>query len=477
MKKNLLINVLKLIMIINNNKNNQETKNIARNNLLKSIPFFALGYFSDKIPTDKIKSYIDSNNLLNNISTNIKVETGMSPIDVINKVAEIGVVPEVSQLLFVLGGLCLLKSLNNETPIQDDLSKLGSDYCPYNSYYKAQNDFRGKEIQMKINEIYNVAYAFKSSTYRRKVFLGIAKASEILLEFISPKYQMVLDFLGKSEKGFTLLKHSNKNYENPKLIEQLPINQKLKELLRPELMDLDHEYRIENTSYTQRIRKRATEKAKKEINERNINLLLVKIIDEIKLGNKTQEDYKTEINKLIDLTEKTSTTWRKKYFELSIITDYIFNKIGIDNFNIKNYNIEIENKYERAYHIMREIDQLCYKKLKCERLKKPIPYREIYINEMVMAVQTMLRGKYADMAIKNRLTQNNSFLIKDHYVNYKIENNYDIIPIIKGRLIIDSDNFNMNENEKKLIIDKIKGKNKEIKKEVVKIKLNKNRRI
>lgn len=459
MRKSVFLIGLKSILSLGNSKNNEELNNAQIKNLSKGFPLLAAAYLIKDRDLISAKEFIMNNQFIQDINNRIIVNTNQSPLDFISNNIEFLPINGISQVLTLFGSYYILKTLSikKETPMQDELSEMGSDYCPYNSYVKYKNDLRGKDIQIKINQIKLFSYEFNKNSNRRKIFMNLANACENILEYIEPKYKSIVDFFGKSEKGFTILKHNNKLHENPLLIEHLPINKDLKELLSKSLMDFESDYQYENNNLTLQIRQKAINNAKSEINERNINLLLVKIIDEIKTGNKTKKEYEEEIRKLIELKDKISTVVKKKYVQLSFLTDYIFNELGIDNLEIKNYD-KNQKKFERVYHIYRQLDQICYKELKCETLKKPLPYREVYLNETLIAVQKELRGNYLEAAIKNRVTQNNSFLIRDHYINYDKNYDYDNNPIIRKKMIVNIDSdFNLDLTERSKIISKIKG--------------------
>tara|TARA_B100000700_G_scaffold331687_1_gene467060 strand:- start:536 stop:1972 length:1437 start_codon:yes stop_codon:yes gene_type:complete len=460
MKEKILTSSIKAFLNIFSDKNNKEVKKTTLKNILKSVPVFASAYYLPNLNADTLKD----NQLMNDVITKMD-STGLSPMELIQSASDMGLTTGgIQQFLWVLGGYYIFRAVGSadEMPYQDELASYGNDLCPYNSFIISENDFRAKNIQLKINSIYTIAYEFKRDTIKRNFFRGMAIATENAVDFISPKYKKVLDFLGKSEKGFELMTYKNDKYTNPRLIKDLPIPNELKEIIRPDVMDLNNEKRIEDRKFVNSIRLTATKNTNEEIKERNVNLALVKMIDQIKQGEKKEEDLSNFINDIQQLTHKVSTEWRKKYVEVSYLAKYIFDTKKIDNIIIKNYDKNLENKYERAYHIMRELDRICYEELKCKPLKKPLPYREIYRNELIMAVQNRLRDKHVDIALINRQAQNESPLIREHYFNYtpdlisKLEETN--FRILKNRLYSVSEEVELSEEKRTMIAKEIKGK-------------------
>ena len=111
---------------------------------------------------------------------------------------------------------------------------------------------------------------------------------------------------------------------------------------------------------------------------------------------------------------------------------------------------------------MKELDRICYEELKCNPLKKPLPYREIYRNELIMAVQNKLRDKHVDIALINRKAQNESPLIREHYLKYTPELVQHLedtnFRILKNRLYSVSEEVDLSDERRSEIAKEIKGK-------------------
>jgi hypothetical protein len=430
MKNKLSKGIIGTIVNTLSDKNNKEVKNKARKQLLLGSSALTVGYFAkdfEKLPfADDINNgYLSAANFINTQTEGIPYvndtitylsTNGYTPMGLIQKGTELGITSEHVQTSLYLVGLyaaiALLNS-NDDKPIQDELASYGSSLCPYDSFVVSENDFKAKSMQMKINGLYNLGFEFSNGSKKRNILFGIAKFAESAIEFASPKIKMVLDFIGKGEHGFELMSHRNKFFDNPRLINELPITNELKDIMGSSIMDLDNEKCMDEKKLVLDIRKIASTKSKEEIRERNVVLALVKVILAAKKRDFSSKDERI-VKDLKELSKNTSTERIAKYVEVSLVAKHVFETIGTENFHIKDFDENLTDK-ENSYHILRELDMVCDKNLSCSRLKKPLSHREIYRNEIIFAIQNRMMGEFSQLALKNKVIQDNAPLKKEHF--------------------------------------------------------------
>jgi hypothetical protein len=391
MKGKIVKNAIDSVVNALSTKNTEEVKKYSRNKLLKSVPLFISG---------GILHYMDS--------------TNVDPLGVLDVFNSYNIAPNNAYMgLYVLGSAFLLSNGDGEAPLQEELAQYGSEYCPYESYTVAYNDLKAKSIQMKINNLHNTSYKLGGKSFLGKATKKIANGAEYITTKAGRNTKKVLDFFGKGEFGFELLAH-NKN--NPRLVKELPVSQGLKDMLSPETLDIDNQYKIEERKLVFEVRERAMSKSKEEIIERNIILSLVKLIDKAKKETLKIQDIKI-LEKIKKISKTASVGNIKKYETISLLANELTKEGDLSLENLKNLDVlglDLEQSlHERSFHILNFLNKHSYKN-NYKPLKKPMTYKEIYRNNLVMAIQFKLRSKYE---FENLKIQEKSPLIKEHFLN------------------------------------------------------------
>ena len=358
-------------------------------------------------------------NFLSSHASSFEVQN-MSPLDAVAKGVELGSSDIASLLLFTASAYCLTSAVSEKILLSEKASLIdyGRSYCPYKSHIDYKNDFRSKIIYKVANKVEFFTYTRDRDSKVRKTLLGI---KDMLLKYgphISLKHRHLMDFFNRPDLGTLALVHHNKKYDNPKFVNQLIIPKELKDEIREDLMDIGCSDRVENRKFTQDVINSSTRAISDEVEERNVNLSLVRLIDEIKMNKIDNKKASSIFRDIMGLNISLSTEKKENYKDLRRVAEYIFIDKKIKNLNIKGYS-EKQGKMKRAYYIMLELDRICHQELKIAPLKKPLSYREIVANETVMSVQRMLRGRHADDAIHNKMEQDRSPLYKSHYFKNK----------------------------------------------------------
>ena len=368
--------------------NSKEAKKNSRKKLALSAPFFGGG---------AVLQYLNV--------------TSQTPLEVLQVFQTYNLDPTYTALtLYGIGSAILLTDPRNESPIQEELAQYGSDYCPYESFAVANNDLKGKAIQMKINRLHNLSFQLGNDSVIGKITKFTANISEKTLNHIGRDSKAFLDFFGKGEYGFELMSHNN-----PRLVRYMPVPKAIKQIISPDTFDSDSPFKKEEEKFVYEVREKAMNRAKEEILERNIILGLVKIIDKLKLGECTKKDLDA-LEKLKTIKCQTSQGNIKRYDNINKITKLISKEehevSGLQKLDISEWEKNM-SKGERAFHIFKALDKFTQEN-NIENLKKPMTYREIYRNELIIAVQFKLRSPYEQQNIE---LQKNSPLIKKHFVN------------------------------------------------------------
>jgi hypothetical protein len=390
MKGKIVKNTLDSLINVLSKKNTEESKDYSRKKLLKATPFFATGA---------------TLHLLN--------ATGSTPIEVLNLFNEYNIdIGNTYLTLYGIGSVLMLSG-NDELPVQEELAQYGAEYCPYESFNVANNDLKAKSLQMKVNTLHNLSYKLGNKSFFGRVAKKTANMSESVLSSMGAKSKKLLDFIGKGEFGFELLTHKN---NNPRLINELPVPSTLQEVLNPATLDLDNQYKIEERKMVFEIRERAMVKSRESVNERNVFLALVKIIDKIKMDDFNYKDLKI-VDKLKKLNKVTSTGSLEKYKGVSELAKLILSEdedkiVNLKSLEIPNWEAE-QKMHERGYHILNELNKISFRN-EIEAVKNPMTYREIYRNNLIMAIQFKLRSDYE----QDNLKLNNEVpLVKEHFMN------------------------------------------------------------
>lgn len=436
--------LIKNIRILTSDNESSDRKKQIAKNMLKSTPWLTAGYFLKNVNNEHIEKIKSLSNKIEASATPFSVDN-MSPMEAVVNGIQMGQANNASEVLFMIGTFYLFKDVGSlyDSKNKNSLIRYGADYCPYDSYIDYKNNYKAKMIQQRINNVELLAHNYRKGGLTRKSILFLKDSFETVYKYGSKMGRTILDFAGYPEYGWLSLTHNNPKYNNPKLINQLTIPKSLKSEIRQDLMDENCEMRLENREFVKNVMLKSQQNIREEIEDRNINLSLVRLIDELLMEGKIEVNKKEQAKKIKlmhGLKKNFNTRSDSRYDSFDKVFNYIFFEKGLKNINIKHYNTE-DDKFERAYHIFRELDKICYEELKCEPLKKPLTYREINSNEIIMAVQNQLRGDHAEHAKTNRGVQNRSFLIKDHYVDN---------PAIKERLSEErSDRY---ENDSYLLI-------------------------
>ena len=388
MKEKIFKNALESFINAFSKNNSKEAKKNSRIKLAASTPFFSGG---------AVLQYLNIND--------------QTPLEVLQVFQSYNMDQTyVALTLYGVGSAILLTGQRNESPLQEELAQYGSDYCPYESFSVANNDLKGKAIQMKINRLHNLSFQLGNNSIVGKTTKFVANISERALNSFGKSSRPILDFFGKGEYGFELMNHNN-----PRLVKYMPIPKALKQVISPEGFDSDSPYKKEEEQFVYEVRERAMNRTKEEILERNIILALVKVIDQIKMGTEDKKDINA-LKKLKTIKCQTSQGNIKRYDNINEITK-ILSKEENDIETIRNMDIPEWDKHltkgERAFHIFKELDKITQSK-NIEMLKKPMTYRELYRNELIIAIQFKLRSPYEKENIE---IQKKSPLIKTHFVN------------------------------------------------------------
>lgn len=388
MKEKIFKNALESFINAFSKNNSKEAKKNSRIKLAASTPFFSGG---------AVLQYLNIND--------------QTPLEVLQVFQSYNMDQTyVALTLYGVGSAILLTDPRNESPLQEELAQYGSDYCPYESFSVANNDLKGKAIQMKINRLHNLSFQLGNNSIVGKTTKFVANISERALNSFGKSSRPILDFFGKGEYGFELMNHNN-----PRLVKYMPIPKALKQVISPEGFDSDSPYKKEEEQFVYEVRERAMNRTKEEILERNIILALVKVIDQIKMGTEDKKDINA-LKKLKTIKCQTSQGNIKRYDNINEITK-ILSKEENDIETIRNMDIPEWDKHltkgERAFHIFKELDKITQSK-NIEMLKKPMTYRELYRNELIIAIQFKLRSPYEKENIE---IQKKSPLIKTHFVN------------------------------------------------------------
>ena len=237
-------------------------------------------------------------------------------------------------------------------------------------------------------------------------------------------------------------------------------------------MDIDNQYKIEERNLVFEIRERAMLKSKESFIERNVFLALVKIIDKVKNDNFSFKEVKM-LKCLKKLNKSTSTGNLTKYQGVSELTALLsveneeIDISKIKDLNIPNWNSE-QTIHERGYHILNELNKISFKN-KIESVKNPMTYREIYRNNLIMAIQFKMRSDYEQENLK---LNNEIPLVKEHFMNFHKNYFKDLIKFritkMKGVKIEDYPIYNFAKNKMDQHIEKtalsgVVAKNKRIK--------------
>ena len=394
MKEKIFKNALDSFINAFSKNNSKEAKKNSRIKLATSTPFFAGG---------AVLQYLNVNN--------------QTPLEILQVFQSYNIDHTYAALtLYGIGSAILLTDPREESPIQEELAQYGSDYCPYESFSVANNDLKGKAIQMKINRLHNLSFQLGNNSIVGKTTKFVANISERALNSFGKSSRPILDFFGKGEYGFELMNHNN-----PRLVKYMPVPKALKQVISPEAFDSESPFKKEEEKFVYEVRERAMSRTKEEILERNIVLALVKVIDKIKLGKEDRKDINA-LKKLKTIKCETSQGNIKRYDNINEITK-ILSKEEDDIETIKNLEIPEWNREqregERTFHIFKELDRITKSK-DIEMLKKPMTYRELYRNELIIAIQFKLRSPYEKENIE---IQKKSPLIKTHFIN-KIKDYY-----------------------------------------------------
>tara|TARA_Y100000588_G_scaffold176632_1_gene190636 strand:- start:3116 stop:4480 length:1365 start_codon:yes stop_codon:yes gene_type:complete len=388
MKEKIFKNALESFVNAFSKNNSKEAKKNSRIKLAASTPFFSGG---------AVLQYLNINN--------------QTPLEVLQIFQAYNIDHTYAALtLYGIGSAILLTDPRNESPLQEELAQYGSDYCPYESFSVANNDLKGKAIQMKINRLHNLSFQLGNGSIVGKTTKFVANVSERALNSFGKSSRPILDFFGKGEYGFELMNHNN-----PRLVKYMPVPKGLKQVISPEGFDSESPFKKEEEKFVYEVRERAMSRTKEEILERNIILALVKVIDKIKMGKEDRKDINA-LKKLKTIKCETSQGNIKRYDNINEITK-ILSKEEEDIETIRNLDIpEWDSNLrqgERAFHILKELDKITESK-NIEMLKKPMTYRELYRNELIIATQFKLRSPYEKENIE---IQKKSPLIKTHFVN------------------------------------------------------------
>lgn len=389
MKGKIFKNALESFINAFSKNNSKEAKKNSRMKLAASTPFFSGG---------AVLQYLSINN--------------QTPIEVLQVFQAYNIDHTYAALtLYGVGSAILLSDPRNESPLQEELAQYGSDYCPYESFSVANNDLKGKAIQMKINRLHNLSFQLGNSSIVGKTTKFVANISERALNSFGKSSRPILDFFGKGEYGFELMNHNN-----PRLVDYMPIPKALKQILSPEGFDFDSPFKKEEEKFVYEVRERAMNRTKEEILERNIVLCLVKVIDKIKMKIEDRKDINA-LKKLKIIKCETSQGNIKRYDNINEVTKILSKEEDIEEIR----DLEIPewdsglSQGERVFHILKELDKITNSK-NIEMLKKPMTYRELYRNELIIATQFKLRIPYEKENIE---IQKKSPLIKEHFVNSK----------------------------------------------------------
>ena len=388
MKEKIFKNALESFINAFSKNNSKEAKKNSRMKLAASTPFFSGG---------AVLQYLNINN--------------QTPLEILQIFQSYNIDHTYAALtLYGIGSAILLTDPRNESPLQEELAQYGSNYCPYESFSVANNDLKGKAIQMKINRLHNLSFQLGNSSIVGKTTKFMANISERALNSFGKSSRPILDFFGKGEYGFELMNHNN-----PRLVDYMPIPKVLKQVISPEGFDFDSPFKKEEEKFVYEVRERAMNRTKEEILERNIVLCLVKVIDKIKMGTEEKKDINA-LKKLKTIKCETSQGNIKRYDNINEITK-ILSKEEEDIETIRNLEIpEWDSNLsqgERSFHILKELDKITNSK-NIEMLKKPMTYRELYRNELIIATQFKLRSPYEK---ENVEIQKKSPLIKEHFVS------------------------------------------------------------
>jgi len=155
-------------------------------------------------------------------------------------------------------------------------------------------------------------------------------------------------------------------------------------------------------------------KTRESVNERNVFLAIVKVIDKIKLEDFSMKDLRI-LDKLMILSKLTSKGSFEKYKGVSDLVNMLVSDDKI--VNLRDLNIPLWNKEQtlhvRCYHILNELNKISFRN-KLEPIKNPMIYREIYRNNLIMAVQFKIRSNYEQ---KNIILNNEIPLVREHFEN------------------------------------------------------------
>jgi hypothetical protein len=456
-------------------KNNKVIKKKATNNFIAASVIGSVGYSISKSDYDKLSKFtidlsdknfnqIPNENISNiaNSVVNWFNTSDYSPLEAINNAIQLGE-PHVSVsfLIYMTCGYFAYKATTKEKTLEEKIASYGSGLCPYKSYIVSQNDLKAKGIQMKLNALDNLSNEFDESGLLHKSISGLAKLIENTINKVSPPISRFLSLIKKEEWGFEILSYRIDKYSNPKLVSELPLGKEIKDLIRPETLDIHNDKNTHERDFVQKVRERATRKSQHEIMERNITLAVAKIILNCKKNNEISLEEKEIVKNLKNLSELTSTKNNILYSSVSSLSSFIFANVDIiKDITIPKFDLS-KNDGENVYHILKELDNVCRKQLKCTPLRKPMTYREIYRNELIFCIQEKLRAEHSDIALINRMKQIESTMIREHYFSedetLSEKLNEKGFNIVADKLIINPININMNIQDRINLVNFHKG--------------------